>query len=317
MVPDGPLWYLPFEALQIPAQPGGKNKKDTVPLISQVRVRYLPTMGLAVPDSRDRSSDGQIGIVLGKMFPHEDAQTVQTEFDHLKRALPNAVPIKSPLPSASPLFASLFDGLVVFDELNGGAGGDKGPYQWNPIPLDRIRNAGSLIQWFSLPWKSPTTLILPGFRTPAESALKQANGSLGNEMFLNVCGLMSTGARTVLLSRWRTGGATSYELVRQFIQELPYGSAADAWQRSVNMLMQTPLDLSREPRIKRTPSADSATAQNPFFWAGYMLVDTGWSPARANQQPAAPILVRPAIPPQPAIPQPPAAQRDRQAANKP
>lgn len=316
VVPDGRLWYLPFEALQIPAQPGGKNKKDTVPLISRVRVRYLPTMGLAVPDSRDRSTDGQLGIVMGKMSPHEDAQTVQAEFDHLKKLMPNAVPIRSPLPAASPLYASLFDGMVVFDELNTSVGSDKGPYQWNPIPLDRIRNMGTLLQWFSLPWKSPTTLILPGFRTPAESALKQTNGSSGNEMFLNVCGLMSTGARTVLLSRWRTGGATSYELVRQFIEELPFSSAADAWQRSVEMLMQTPLDLSREPRIKRTPGVDSPTGQNPFFWAGYLLVDTGWSPSNPNAQPpAAPILVRPAVQAQPPLPQPPAAQRDRPAAN--
>ena len=90
-------------------------------------------------------------------------------------------------------------------------------------------------------------------------------------MFLSLCGLMSTGSRTILLSRWRTGGESSYDLVRQFVQELPYSSAADAWQRSVQMLMQSPLDLNREPRVKRVAGGDSATGRNPFFWAGYLV----------------------------------------------
>ena len=45
-------------------------------------------------------------------------------------------------------------------------------------------------------------------------------GLPGNEVFLSVCGLMANGARTMLLSRWRTGGQTSFDLVREFIQEL-------------------------------------------------------------------------------------------------
>ena len=73
-------------------------------------------------------------------------------------------------------------------------------------------------------------------------------------MFLSVCGLMSTGTRTVLISRWRTGGQTSYELMRQFVQELPYSTADDAWQRSVQTQIDTPLDLTREPRMKRRPT---------------------------------------------------------------
>jgi tetratricopeptide (TPR) repeat protein len=312
VVPDGPLWYLPFEALQVPAHPKDLDRKDTVPLISRTRVRYLPTMGLAIPDLRDRLEAGETGVVLGKMFPRDEPQAVQTEFDRLKKILPHADAIKSPLPAASPLYASLFDGIVVFDEVNASINSDKGHYEWNPIPLDRAKNSGTLSQWFALPWKSPTTFILPGFRTPAESALKQAGPGAGNEMFLSICGLMSTGSRTILISRWRTGGESSYELVRQFVQELPYASAADAWQRSVEMLFQTPLDLNREPRVKRLPGGDSVTGRNPFFWAGYLLADTGWSPPKAEQA-AAPIIVRPQAQP----PQPPAALPDPKPAPKP
>ena len=50
--------------------------------------------------------------------------------------------------------------------------------------------------------------MLPGFHTAAEDALKRMNRVLpGNDMFLAVCGLMANGSRTLLLSRWRTGGA--------------------------------------------------------------------------------------------------------------
>ncbi len=46
IVPDGFLWYLPFEAL--PVGPPGEQRL----LISQARVRYAPTVGLAVPHRR-------------------------------------------------------------------------------------------------------------------------------------------------------------------------------------------------------------------------------------------------------------------------
>ena len=237
IVPDGMLWYLPFETLAIPRTKG--DKKDTVTLLSKSRIRYLPTMGLALPDPRARNSMGELGVVLGKLHPHDDAANVQAEFTQLQKVVPHAVAIKG-LPAgggtASPVYASLFDGLLVYDDLslagekgekssekNAEKNGEKGArdshYEWSPMPLDHAKGAGSLAQWFSLPWKSPTELILPGFHTPAESGLKQLSNSSGNDMFLSVCGLMSTGSRTLLMGRWkRTGGR----------DDLRYGPAVHA-----------------------------------------------------------------------------------------
>ncbi len=48
IVPDGLLWYVPFEALQI------QNGDEHMALIDKVRVRYVPTISLAVPDKRAR-----------------------------------------------------------------------------------------------------------------------------------------------------------------------------------------------------------------------------------------------------------------------
>jgi len=136
--------------------------------------------------------------------------------------------VKPAPPSA--LLAKCVDRLVVLNDLDNDA---KGPYDWSPLPADRGKSSGSLAQWMLSPWGGPDQVVLPGFHTPAESALKR--GGTGDEMFLAVCGFMSTGSRTILLSRWRDGGRTSYDLVREFVRELPHrrpatpGSGACAW----------------------------------------------------------------------------------------
>ncbi len=126
--------------------------------------------------------------------------------------------------------------------------------------------------------------MLSGFHTAAEDSLRHVtSGPRGAELFLSACGLMAGGARTVLISRWRTGGPASEELISQFTAELPFAGAADAWQRSVQMSWDTPLDLVREPRVKRSTGGEGATARHPLFWSGYMLFDMGWTPPKPEQ----------------------------------
>jgi hypothetical protein len=76
---------------------------------------------------------------------------------------------------------------------------------------------------------------------------------------------MASGSRTVLISRWRTGGKSSYDLVREFVQELPYTTASDAWQRSVFLTMQGDLFLEREPRVKPTDLEVNIKCDHPFL----------------------------------------------------
>jgi CHAT domain-containing protein len=90
---------------------------------------------------------------------------------------------------------------------------------------------------------------------------------------------MATGSRTILLSRWRDGGRTSHDLVREFVRELPYRSASQAWQRSVRLAVSSDLAWNLEPRIKELPpDTPPMRAEHPLFWAGYLLVDTGVVP---------------------------------------
>jgi hypothetical protein len=86
---------------------------------------------------------------------------------------------------------------------------------------------------------------------------------------------MADGARTIVLTRWRTGGRTNFDLVREFMRELPTAPATEAWQRACLLARESPLEASREPRLKRSDeTGELPTADHPFFWAGYLLVDT-------------------------------------------
>ncbi len=51
IVPDGVLWYLPFEALQIDGESVGQPSTS---LLAKRRIRYVPTMGLALADGPER-----------------------------------------------------------------------------------------------------------------------------------------------------------------------------------------------------------------------------------------------------------------------
>jgi len=86
---------------------------------------------------------------------------------------------------------------------------------------------------------------------------------------------MSSGVRTVFLSRWRTGGQSSVDLAREFVQELPHTTPADAWQRAVIVVAENKINLDAEPRIKKGVGDEAPKGNHPFFWASCMLIDPG------------------------------------------
>jgi CHAT domain-containing protein/tetratricopeptide (TPR) repeat protein len=289
IVPDGLLWYVPFEALQ------HKVNERLEPLILKLRIRYAPTASLAVSDPRARKPSGNAAVVVGKLYPRDDESVARTAFEQLARVVPGAVALRGPLPGATSVYGVLFDRLIVLDDL---VASESGPYGWTPVQIERNKPGNTLADWLLLPWGGPETIVLPGFHTAAENALKRTDRMMpGGEVFLSLCGLMSNGARTVLISRWRTGGQNSFDLVREFVQELPHTTPADAWQRAVLLAAGARLNLDAEPRIKKTAGDEPPRANHPFFWAGYLLVDSGVAPEKAAANPPGP-----AVPPGPGAP---------------
>lgn len=266
IIPDGVLWYLPFEALPV------GDGDDAEPLITKIRVRYAPTMGFVPPDLRGLNTLADTTILSGQLFPKDEAWVAGT-VDQMKKVSDRVSVLNKALTIPSNLLAASFNRLVVLDDIDPPL---RGPYDWSPLPTTNERLRSNLASWIALPWDGPRQVVLPGFHTSAESALRK--GGSGDEIFLAACGLMASGTRTALISRWRTGGQTSLDLTREFTQELPFCSACDAWQRSVKVVMDQELDLEREPRVRATGAERDLKATHPFFWAGYMLVDSGARP---------------------------------------
>ncbi len=299
IVPDGLLWYVPFEALQ--QEVNGKLE----PLILRIRVRYAPTASLAVADGRARRPSATTAVVVGNLFPRDDDRVAQAAFKELARVAPGSVALPTPLPAPTAVYGLLFDQLVVLDDI---VTLDRGPLGWSPVQIERNKPGNTLDDWLTLPFGGPDVIVLPGFHTAAENALKKTGAAPGMDVFLALCGLTSDGARTVLLSRWRTGGRSAFELVREFVQELPHTTPADAWQRAVLVTAAQRIDPETEPRVQDLAGAEPPKANHPFFWAGYMLVDPG-VPAQkpAPKTPAPKPGIQPALP-LPPSPKPPAAK---------
>jgi len=295
VVPDGILWYLPFEALTV------KVDGQWQPLISRFRIRYAPTMSLSVPDNRGQRLRPDTLVVAGRLHPRDEPGVAQAAFQELAKAAPPAAGIdKPPLPASPSLFKVRVNQLIVLDDLGAV---DLASLAWPPIPLDKGKPGSTLSDWLGLPWGGPEVVILPGIQTPAGNGLKRsARWADGSDLFLSVCALLSTGTRTVLMSRWRPGGQSAIELLREFVQEMPNTAPDDAWQRAVLLLAESRLSAEKEPRIKQSSKEDPIKGDHPFFWAGYMLVDPGDVPVKAEAEKPGSGREKPKQPDQPPAP---------------
>jgi hypothetical protein len=268
IVPDGDLWYLPFEALVAP-------QDSQQSLISQLPLRYSPTAGLAVGDLRPHRS-GRTLLVASRASPKEQQQLESDRLIEFQDAVAGAEVLPAKSPAEPDMLATAIDQLVVSRDIP--RNGD--PYRWQPMPREGKQPSPTLSDWLSLPWGGPDQVSLLGFHCAAETAGKKVEPSTqANEVFLSLCGLMACGPRTVLISRWRTAGQTNYDLVREFARELPKSSASAAWQNAVRAVTAAPLATEKEPRLKHAPGAQPPPAAHPFFWAGLLLADTGSPPA--------------------------------------
>jgi len=264
IVPDGPLWYLPFEALIWNEQP----------LIEQMAIRYSPYVSLTMGDGRNHAPLARTGFIAAAMVPGEDEQIAEVGAQQFADGVKDSVRLTGELPAPSSMVAAFCERLFVMSELYELP---KAPYLFSPIPLDRGRPGSTLENWMSLPWSHCQQLALPAFHTPAENALKR--GGTGTEVFLSINGLMAAGVRTVVLSRWRTGGKTSYDLMNQLARRLPDTSADIAWQQGVGEVRQQPLELASEPRVSGRASEGMLTS-HPWFWAGYIVTDIALAPGQ-------------------------------------
>jgi tetratricopeptide (TPR) repeat protein len=272
IVPDGALWYVPFEALQVQVA-----EDQFQPLITRCPIRYAPTASLGVPRrSRGRALTVDTFVEIGKLSPRQDEEIAQEAFLQMRETIPRLVPaMYGATPEPTSVFGSLLKQLVVLDEISLGSN----PYTWTPITTRR--DGGCRVgDWMAAPSGAPRLVVLPGFRTTAEDGLKRMNPSApGSEMFLSTCAMMASGVDSIILTRWRTGGGTTFDLVREFLETSSENETLDvatAWREAVYAVVPEKIRLEDEPRIASGPRDEAPTAAHPFLWAAFMPIDMGY-----------------------------------------
>ncbi len=260
IVPDNLLWYVPFEALI----PGG-GKKEKV-LADRFPIRYGPTAALAVSNSRPLRRVQHTGILPGDLkFAGEEPDRAKLLQD-LRDVVAGPLVLPEPLPEPAPLVSPLLDTLIVLDEIPANSIGDPS----SVFPRSRNAAKDKLNAWIGLPYGGPERIVITGFKTEAQQGLKpprressrssavhrSGTGAAGDEIFQSLCNLMASGARTVLLSRWRTTGRTNFDLVREYIKQSTDTPATDAWQRACLLRAKTRSikTTNRDSNIRTTPA---------------------------------------------------------------
>lgn len=243
-----------------------------VPMISaqDLTIRYSATVALALPNAFGRNAFVDTTVLLGETFPKETRETTDAAFDRLSQAVSKTEGLRRGALKAVPgsLYATRLRRLVVFDEIVADG------WNWAPVVPSDARRGHGVADWIFAPWGAPRLIVLPALRAPAENALK--NGGDGSEIFLPILAAQSTGADAMLLSRWRTGGRSAFDLSTDFLKNYESEPVADAWKRAVLNLMKRDVVLDEEPRLK-TPgrSEEPPRYDQPFWWAGYLLIDSG------------------------------------------
>ncbi len=296
IVPDGPLWYLPFELLPAgsagePAD-GDEGTADAGPLLRDVcRIRYSPTRSLAVAGrpaapAEPLAGRGPVGIHAGRTVRGERPEAIGEAVDRLTRALDRAValpsqPVQQHGVVVSPaLPAAICDVLVVLDEVNLAGEGPVGLRGLFGRPPDRGSRAGlTFNDWLASPHKRPPLVVVPGVQSAMASGLTKPLSRPGEELFIAATDLLAAGARTALVSRWRMGGKSTTDLVAEFVRDTddPTAIPAASWRRAVDLVSAEEPDPALEGRIRVAGQTVLTDMRHPLFWAGYMLVDGGTS----------------------------------------
>jgi tetratricopeptide (TPR) repeat protein len=313
VVPDGVLWYVPFELLQIetevaaaPANAGAldpadidpdadpddpakaadsadnksnkkkpKSKKASVDpatltaLGDQLLIRYAPTLYLGIGSQRPERRLARTAVISGRMHPKAEIEQTQQVAKEIQLDIPDAVNFEDKMPIPSGYYGAIVDRFVVCSDIRTPDKG--GPFAVLPAQLDQGLTGSNLASWLSLPLWGPEYVVLPGF-TSGGAAGGRGKGD-GQDVFLTACGVLASGSRALMISRWRVGGRNSLELTRNYARNLNEMTPAKALREAVKVSRQVDLDPDAEPRIKQKKSAAPVKAEPPFFWAGYMVIE--------------------------------------------
>jgi len=279
IVPDGLLWYLPFELLPVTTTEENLGNETHLCLKDVCQIRYSPTRSLAVGPRHKAMTPCLTAVQASLTYRNNSLEQTIESLDRVKTAIKDAVFLSqkgSKVPVS--ISASLADTLVIFDELSA-----DGKITDRPLIAAHAGRPGmSFRDWLAPPYKVARCAVLTGLQTQVSGGLNKPTDRPGSDLFMTAMDLVATGTDTAIISRWNVGGRTAIDLGIEFIKDrqretlsntsLP---AAVSWQRAVDIVTEEQPEFDREPRIKITNSVIPQNAKHPFFWAGYTLIDCG------------------------------------------
>ncbi|MGB7347724.1 MAG: CHAT domain-containing protein [Pirellulaceae bacterium] len=258
IVPDSSLWYLPFELL-----PLADESSDLMG--DQISIRYAATPGLAFQPTGPPATSRVVAIASDKFFAPRDVDLNESITTMLADSVPESVRLPQGMNVPTGLLTDKVGHLLVAAPTVPNA---NGPFATSVASYDRSLPEGTLAGWMRFPAKVPESVVLPGYRTGADAA-KLADGE---ELFLTICALQSSGVRNVLISRWIVGGQSTAIALGELMPELPFSGMQASWARARAMLRRSGLDPTAEPMLtKAEHEIVSLTGDSPFFWAGYLV----------------------------------------------
>ncbi|MCL2349651.1 MAG: CHAT domain-containing protein [Planctomycetaceae bacterium] len=279
VVPDGYLWYVPFETLYVELN----GKKSPLIALAGRTIHYAPTAALALPFRESGSVGAGTVVLCGKLMRNDDAKVSRDAADRLSQSGLNVISITPSDVTLPPcLLVKFISQLVVFDDL---PPPKNGLFDWAPFYGAKNLPGTRFDGWLALPWGGPRTVLLPGYHTAAEEAIKK--GGDGAELFVPLVALQSCGTETVIISRWRPGGRSTFDLMTGFLTNASRFPAAEAWQRAVLQLVSGKLMPLEEPRLKGSVEEKSALdmkANHPFFWGAFLFCTRGERGAGEEQK---------------------------------
>ena len=279
IVPDGLLWYLPFELLPITNEEKNLGDEMALRLKDVCQIRYSPTRSLAVGTRHTATTPHLTAVQASVTYRNNSPEQAIALLDRVDTAIDDAVFLTSQTTKIPvSISASLADTLVIFDELTADGKVADRPL----IAADAGRQGMSFKDWLAPPYKAARCAVLTGLQTQASGGLTQSTERPGSDLFMTAMDFVATGTETAVISRWNVGGRTAIDLGIEFIKDRQRDTlrdtpvpAAVSWQRAVDLVTAEQPDFNREPRIKITSSVIPQNAKHPFFWAGYTLIDCG------------------------------------------
>ena len=267
VVPDGMLWYLPFEMLPASQRVVHSN------WLAHHAVAYLPTLG-SLPLINMPVPKVERTLHAAASFFSQDKSINESLTEKLTAGITGGQRFEITTKNHSP-FAHwsrlMIEQLVVTAKIEPA----QRPMETNFLPLD-LSHAAQLGSWVETPCRAPARLILPGYQTSAASN----NLHDGQELMMPACSLLYSGTRTALLSRWGVGGRSSQVVLSRYLKELDRESPSVAWQRAAVAFWADEFLIAEEPALLPSgkESAPLVSGQHPKLWSGYIMIGDSQSP---------------------------------------